>query len=105
MSASASHIAIDTALCRAGLLNVIQPIGPSLSAIILSVLEIGISGFLSSAPGDEAVSWSLRTLADRPETICASTTPGCHGDAPASLLSRQCQHDAAHAARRTRRCV
>src|SRR6266404_5562834 len=32
------HISTDTALCRAGLLNCIQPIGPSLFAIIRSVL-------------------------------------------------------------------
>src|ERR1700730_1376679 len=32
------HISTDTALCRAGLLNCIQPIGPSFFAIIRSVL-------------------------------------------------------------------
>ena len=42
MSESASHIAIDTAFLRAGLLKVTQPIAPSFSAIIFSVLEIVI---------------------------------------------------------------
>src|ERR1700686_1535381 len=45
MSASASHMAMETALRRSGLLNVIQPIGPSFSAIIFSVLEIVIRDF------------------------------------------------------------
>src|SRR3981189_2914844 len=46
ISGTAFHISTDTALCRAGLLNCIQPIGPSFWAIIRSVLVfIGSSCF------------------------------------------------------------
>src|SRR3954466_11052708 len=44
ISGTASHISTDTALCRAGLLKIIQPTAPSLRAIMRSVLTTSCIG-------------------------------------------------------------
>src|ERR1700704_555483 len=63
------HISTDTALCRAGLLNCIQPIAPSFFAIIRSVLVfIGYSceDYRNARDLDDL---SSAKLGDRPVVI------------------------------------
>src|ERR1700712_886010 len=62
ISGTAFHMSRETALCRAGLLNCIQPIGPSLRAIIRSVLVFIGSSHMLRRP----LSWSICPLNDLP---------------------------------------